>query len=249
MEENKELNLVEILKDCPKGMELDCTMYEEATLIHVLGGNAYPIKIETPDGKISLNKYGKYSNNKLAKCVIFPKGKTTWEGFIPPCQFKDGDILCSSRTSQPFILNFFDLLNDNIHSYCGIDCSNNFHKGSNNWTYASTVRYATEEEKQKLFQAIKDNGYKWNVETKTLEKLEEEKPKWNPETLQPFDKVLVKEVECDKCWGGDLFLYQDKSSDYPYAGIRTTYKYCIPYNEETKHLLGTDQEAPEYYRL
>ena len=36
-------------------------------------------------------------------------------------------------------------------------------------------RFATEEEKQKLFQAIKDNGYKWNAETKTLEKLVEPK--------------------------------------------------------------------------
>lgn len=33
------------------------------------------------------------------------------------------------------------------------------------------LRLATEEEKQKLFDAIKENGYKWNSETKTLEKL------------------------------------------------------------------------------
>ena len=33
------------------------------------------------------------------------------------------------------------------------------------------VRFATEEEKHKLFDAIKANGYKWNAETKTLEKL------------------------------------------------------------------------------
>ena len=32
------------------------------------------------------------------------------------------------------------------------------------------MRLATEEEKEKLFKAIKDNGYKWNAETKTLEK-------------------------------------------------------------------------------
>ena len=38
------------------------------------------------------------------------------------------------------------------------------------------VRLATEDEKQKLFQAIKDNGYKWNPETKTLEKLVESNP-------------------------------------------------------------------------
>lgn len=37
------------------------------------------------------------------------------------------------------------------------------------------LRLATEEEKEKLFQAIKDNGYKWNPETKVLEKLVEPK--------------------------------------------------------------------------
>lgn len=43
-------------------------------------------------------------------------------------------------------------------------------------TYEDYVtRFATEEEKQKLFDAIKDNGYKWNPETKTLEKLPEPK--------------------------------------------------------------------------
>jgi hypothetical protein len=33
------------------------------------------------------------------------------------------------------------------------------------------ARFATEEEKEKLFNAIKDNGYRWNPETKQLEKL------------------------------------------------------------------------------
>lgn len=37
------------------------------------------------------------------------------------------------------------------------------------------IRLATEEEKQKLFDVIKDKGYKWNAETKTLEKLIESK--------------------------------------------------------------------------
>jgi hypothetical protein len=41
--------------------------------------------------------------------------------------------------------------------------------------YESMCKLATEEEKEKLFQTIKDNGYKWNPETKTLEKLVEPK--------------------------------------------------------------------------
>ena len=45
--------------------------------------------------------------------------------------------------------------------------------------YNDSVRFATEEEKQKLFQAIKDNSYHWNPETKTLEKLEDIEDKGN----------------------------------------------------------------------
>lgn len=75
------------------------------------------------------------------------------------------------------------------------------------------------------------------------------KPKWNPDTLQPFDKVLVRDNEDDK-WRGDFVLYkQGAMPHYPYICIRSEWRYCIPYNEETKHLLGTSEEAPEYYNL
>ena len=77
-----------------------------------------------------------------------------------------------------------------------------------------------------------------------------EKPKWNPETLQPFDKVLVRDSDSEY-WGGDFYLYTDKEtgSDFTYSCVASNYKICIPYNEDTKHLLGTNQEPPEYYRL
>ena len=85
------INIAELLKDCTEGMDLDCSIYDNVTLVQVQEDSAYPIKIETPDGRIILTKYGGVSYNKLSKCVIFPKGKTTWDGFVPPCQFKDGD--------------------------------------------------------------------------------------------------------------------------------------------------------------
>jgi hypothetical protein len=100
--ENK-INIAELLKDCPSGMELDCPLYDNVTLGCVLEDNVFPIKTQTPDGQISLNKYGCYSNNKDAKCIIFPKGKTTWEGFVSPCKFKDGDVLVHTQ-NQRFIM-------------------------------------------------------------------------------------------------------------------------------------------------
>lgn len=115
----------------------------------------------------------------------------TLEKLIDP-KFKDGDIL-TNKFGKPFILKAYLPEIDNVWSYCGIDCANKFNKSSNNWTFAKSVRFATEEEKEILLQAIKDNGYKWNAETKTLEKLKKEK--FDISTLKPFkSRVLVRNV-------------------------------------------------------
>ena len=74
------------------------------------------------------------------------------------------------------------------------------------------------------------------------------KEKFDPKTLKPFDRVLVRH-ECYHRWRCDFYSYiRDDNGDYPYIAIGGAYKRCIPYNEETKHLIGTTYEAPEYYR-
>ena len=91
--ENK-INIAELLKDCPKGMELDCTMYDDITLVSVedMEYTIFPIRVLRKDGcSIELTKYGQYADADYAKCVIYPKGKTTWDEFVPPCKFKVGD--------------------------------------------------------------------------------------------------------------------------------------------------------------
>lgn len=168
----EKINIAQLLKDCPKGMELDCTMYDYVQFDSVLEGKAYPIKLQTPDGQVSLNKYGCYSNNKHAKCVIFPIGKTTWEGFRST--FNDGDIVSTSDGEWVGITTG-GISNKLIPTYCVLNPVNKFHAYFDEKETWQFYRLATEEEKQKLFQAIKDNGYHWNAETKTLEKLVEPK--------------------------------------------------------------------------
>ena len=74
------------------------------------------------------------------------------------------------------------------------------------------------------------------------------KPKFDPKTLQPFDKVLVKYLK-DDYWSCDLFSNITKDGEiYPYLCVSGVYRYCIPYNDDTKHLVGTTDEAPEFYR-
>ena len=73
------------------------------------------------------------------------------------------------------------------------------------------------------------------------------KDKFDPKTLQPFEKVLVRDSN-GHIWVCDLFSYIKECTQFPYKCMASYYKCCIPYNDETKHLLGTTDEAPKYYR-
>lgn len=77
------------------------------------------------------------------------------------------------------------------------------------------------------------------------------KDRFDPKTLKPFDNVLVRD-NCESEWQCDLFSYITDDSEgfpyrFPYRCVVSSYRYCIPYNDDTKHLLGTTEEAPEYY--
>lgn len=76
------------------------------------------------------------------------------------------------------------------------------------------------------------------------------KEKFDPKTLKPFDKVITK--FSDYPWKCDIFSYYRGRENKIIACYCTSEDYvydrCIPYNDDTKHLLGTTDEAPEYYR-
>ena len=184
----EKINLVKLLKNCPEGMELDCTMFDNVQFINVEEDDK-PICIRTGDIYRYLTKFGTWTFDENAKCVIFPKGKTTWEGFVPPCRFKNGDII--------YINGFIAILCDITESgiiwyYCYYSISKDFCKIKTDYGIGNVrdnnLRLATEEEKQKLFDAIKANNCKWNPETKRLEKF-----------IQPKFKVGNKvKHKCDK---------------------------------------------------
>ena len=72
------------------------------------------------------------------------------------------------------------------------------------------------------------------------------KERFDPKTLKPFDKVLGGDYGLK--WGVDFFSHTCNDEYHPYRCVGNIYKYCIPYNDETKHLVETRDEAPEYYR-
>ena len=73
------------------------------------------------------------------------------------------------------------------------------------------------------------------------------KEKFDPKTLQPFDRVIARSY-CDDEWDCDIFSHINQEYSFPYVCIGQAWKCCIPYNDDTKHLVGTKEEAPEYYR-
>ena len=71
--------------------------------------------------------------------------------------------------------------------------------------------------------------------------------KFDPKTLQPFDKVLVRNDSLGS-WRCDLLSHFNKFSGDPLFISTQYWRQCIPYNEDTRYLLGTKCEAPEYYK-
>ena len=153
---NENLNLIEVLKDCPKGTKLYSPIYGYVELVCVLQneGVECPIQIKMSDDALdSFTKDGRMFAEYKGECMLFP-----------------------SREER-------------------------------NWS-----------------------------------KFKPKQPKFDPKTLQPFDKVLAF---FEGIWNCDLYSHYSDSQNIC-VGVRV--RRVIPYNDDTKHLVGTTDEAPEYYR-
>ena len=74
------------------------------------------------------------------------------------------------------------------------------------------------------------------------------KERFNPKTLQTFDKVLSRNSK-NITWSIDYFSHmEDIYKPYQFFCLSDNYTYCIPYNDDTKHLVGTTDEAPDFYK-
>ena len=172
-------------------------------------------------------------------------------------QFKDGDVLAcevdngggnfckwysvlkgmiGDDFSRPYITSYVDYNYDSSYRAGELiydDTANNI----------DSIRLATEEEKQKLIKRLQEEDT-----TKAKDILKrffgiEEKQECE---FEPFQQVLVRD-DCKRRWICALFNFYDrrKETSYPFVCIGGTFRYCIPYNDQTKHLLGTTDNWEE----
>ena len=166
---NENINLCEILKDCPKGTKLWSSVWGDVTLIRTNCENPFPIALATKVGSAYalLRSNGKMYDRKEAECLVFPsKEQRDWNKFE----------------------RFWD---------------------------------------------------KPKVE------------KFDPKTLHPWDKILVRKIHSPyniSPWSCENFSYIHPNTPQLVNGIVSRYEICIPYNDETKHLVGTTEDCPEYYK-
>ena len=239
-------------------------------------------------------------------CYSFNNESTYWE--ICYCDeechlwtiqdAKDGDVL--AEDSCIFIIK---KIVDNCtaaKTHCTLYDDGDFNDGSILYFDIDSTKLATKEQSDLLFQRMKEAGYKWDAETKTLKKLVEPKfkvgdrikhivgreeiatvvgvgklhynldskvgtssfsislqrewelvtNKFDINTLIPFEsRVLVRDHNCYE-WEGEIFTRYAKSfnnCNFVTLGGES-WKQCIPYNDDTKHLLGTTDDCEEYYK-
>lgn len=151
-------------------------------------------------------------------------------------EFMDGDIAFADYGNRQdvFIVSDKTDLSEGYSSFISLDlssltlsmgCRTSFFKKD-----LCKLRLATEEEKQQLFDVLAKKGKAWNAKKKMIVNL---KPKVE---LKPFDKVLVRNYDCN-AWQISLFGYKNSLNCY-YCCNGSSWIQCIPY-EGNEHLLGT----------
>lgn len=154
-------------------------------------------------------------------------------------EFKDGDVLFVKCNDSAFIEIFeYSKKNGDLCDHASLDITNQILDISGKYIIRkdeiTELRLATEEEKKQFFSALANKGKYWDSEKKKVVNL---KPKFDE--LKPFDKVVVRCSEADR-WSIDFFSYKVHNG-YICTGD-AWFGYCLPYNDETAHLLGTTNE-------
>lgn len=151
-------------------------------------------------------------------------------------EFKDGDIVCISGMGYLAygIVKSIDNSSKKLEYYVLNDMST---LKFEDWLSFEDkhIQPITETQQIILFDALEKEGKRWDAEKKQIVDL---KPKIE---LKPFDKVLSRRCSEDY-WVLNFYSHKSHKTDYHICIDGSSNLYCIPYNEETAHLLGTTDE-------
>ena len=198
-------------------------------------GGVYPTAIFNIETEDAAQTYIKTIEEKL-------DGKLNLESLeIEKTQpeFKDGDVLFVKCNDSAFIEIFeYSKKNGDLYDHASLDITNKILDISGKYRIGkdeiTEIRLATEAEKKQFFSALANKGKAWDSKKKKVVNL---KPKFDE--LKPFDKVVVRCSEADR-WSIDFFSYKVHNG-YICTGD-AWFGYCLPYNDETAHLLGTTDD-------
>ena len=205
--------------------------------------NNYPIVGLIDEGNYesaeSFSKNGEYSiGDGELDCDLFLK--------VPEwTTFKDGDVLyvktIGSETigSDWYVFIYNENGGDKTCCYVALDCDGKLWENSNRVTSnddISELRFATEEERKKLIDTLKASNIKIaKIYLKYFFGIEEKKEC----DFKPFDKVLVRDD--DGVWFAGIFSHLRGDGQFFCAG-GNLWEQCLPYNDQTAHLLGTSND-------
>lgn len=177
------------------------------------------------------------------KYTLVSKDETIDTFEIEKPEFKDGDIVTIiNDCEQRCILIFRNIIGDSLNRYCILTKRGLFTEGYSLIDKEDSILFATEEEKKKLFSALEKEGKAWDAEKKQIVDL---KPKCE---FKPMDLCLMKYIGQYNNRGWELCQYaytehrvssSGEQRDFYHSVGGEIYAECIPYNEDTKHLLGT----------
>lgn len=190
-------------------------------------------KLNRADSEIYVTKIEERFGGKL--------NRETLEIEKPQPEFKDGDIVMSDSGTIVLVRGISLTRKIYYHAYM-----------RNEYIYINQVegeffsrvsrikRFATDSEKQQLFDALAKKGKAWDAEKKQIVDL---KPKVE---LNPFDNVLVRHQKTEE-WRANIFSHTDKTDEYlDYVCVNGRWEFCIPY-EGNESLLGTTKDVEVSY--
>lgn len=208
----KDLNLIKLLKDAPKGTKLYSPIFGECELreVHKDTGT---ICIKAKNYAACFNEDGTYLSD-CGDCLLFPsKENRDWSSFKVEKGFQVGDHLFHIETKEVYFLLREGETGDGFWA-----------KRINSSSDCQEI-YITDHELEDYVGIIKFN-HNW---------------------LNTYDRVLVRD---STTWFATFFShYEEGESNNYVASNGRAYKCCVPYNEETKHLVGTEYTEPEFYKI